>query len=85
MRGQKDLRTMKKVSTRSKIKLSLELNVIETKQFFLQKEGVSKTELGIKNDPMGSENAKRGQCWVSSQPVSSMIVPPAGVGNLSPN
>ncbi len=42
------------------VKLSLELNVIETNRFFLQKEGVNKIELGIKRDPMGLENVKNG-------------------------
>ncbi len=41
-------------------KLSLELNVIDTKQFCLQKMEVNTIELGIKKDPMGSENVKTG-------------------------
>ncbi len=40
------------------IKLSLELNVIETTGFFLQKEVINNIELGIKRDPMGVENVK---------------------------
>ncbi len=35
------------------IKLSLELNVIETNQLFLQKEGVNKIEVGTKKGPNG--------------------------------
>ncbi len=42
------------------VKLSLELNVIETNRFFLQKERVNKIKLGIIRDPMGLENVKNG-------------------------
>ncbi len=45
-----------------KVILSLELNVIETNRFILQKEWLNRIELEIKSDPMGSENVKnRGQ------------------------
>ncbi len=41
------------------VKLSLELNLIETNNFCLQKEMVNKVELGIKRDTMWSENVKK--------------------------
>ncbi len=45
------------------------------KPFFLQKEVVNKIDLGIKRDPMVSENAKnRCQSWGNSLPPSSMGV-----------
>ncbi len=45
--------------------------------YFLQKRGVIKIELGIKRDPMGSENVRKGdQSRVSSLLPSSMGVPP---------
>ncbi len=59
MRDQKDLITMKKAVNKIEnhrenwYKLSLELNVIETNRFFVQKERVNKIELGITRDPMG--------------------------------
>ncbi len=34
--------------------------MIETNRFFLQKDGDNKIELGIKRDPMVSENVKNG-------------------------
>ncbi len=34
--------------------------MIVTNRFFLQKERVNKIELGIKRDPIGSENVKNG-------------------------
>ncbi len=37
------------------VKLSLELNVMGTKQFLCRKVGVNKIELDIKRDSMGSE------------------------------
>ncbi len=40
--------------------VSLEVNVIETNRFFLQKEGVNQIELGIKKDPMGLKMSKMG-------------------------
>ncbi len=36
-----------------KVKLSLELNAIETDQFFLQKEGVNQIDLGRTKGPDG--------------------------------
>ncbi len=41
-------------------KLSLELNVIETNRFFLQKEGVSKIAFGIKKGPCVIEKCQKG-------------------------
>ncbi len=42
------------------IKLSLQLNVIETNHVFLQERGVNKIKMDIKRDPMGSKNVKKG-------------------------
>ncbi len=42
------------------VKLSLELNMIEINRFFSTESVVNKIELGIKRDPMGSENVKKG-------------------------
>ncbi len=42
------------------VKFSLELNAIETTQFFLQKEGVNMMKLGIKRHSLTSENTKKG-------------------------
>ncbi len=54
------------------VKLSLELNVIETNWFFSAEKGV-----GHKKDPMGYENVTKGsQSWGSSLPPSRMGVPP---------
>ncbi len=51
--------------------------MIGTNQFFLQREGYNKIELGLKKDPIGSENVKhRGQWSRSSPPSPSMRVPP---------
>ncbi len=42
------------------VKLFLELNAIETNCFFLQKEGVNNTKLGIKRGPKLCENVNTG-------------------------
>ncbi len=41
------------------VKLSLELNMIETNRFFMQKEGVNRIELGITKGPNGIGTCKK--------------------------
>ncbi len=59
------------------VKLSLELNVIETSQIFFCRKSQKMVELGIKTRPNGiSKMKKGGQLWRSSLPLSSMGLPP---------